>query len=70
MSNLTADSVPVILLAFANDLEGHRYLRNLPEELRMLRETLGPAESGGRCQLRTLSERYTRRAEESPSCLP
>jgi len=48
MSNSTADSLPVILLAFANEHEGQHYLRNLPEELRLLRETLATGERGGR----------------------
>ena len=38
---------PVILLAFANEQEGHHYLRNLPEELRLLRETLRRESAAG-----------------------
>jgi WD40 repeat protein len=49
-----ADSLPVILLAFANEQEGQRYLRNLPEELRLLRKTLGMGERGGRFRLELL----------------
>jgi len=45
---------PVILLAFANEQEGHHYLRNLPEELRLLRETLSAGERGGRFRLELL----------------
>ena len=37
---------PVILLAFANEQEGHRYLRDLPEELRRLQAIL----EGGRAE--------------------
>jgi WD40 repeat protein/tetratricopeptide (TPR) repeat protein len=42
---------PVILLAFANDQEGQRYLRNLPEELRQLQEVLEAAARRGLCEL-------------------
>ena len=43
---------PVIFLAFANDRDDRvRYLRNLPEETRRLRETLSDAESKGLCEL-------------------
>ena len=42
---------PVILLAFANDQEGHRYLRDLPEEQRLLRAIVQGAEDRGLCQL-------------------
>lgn len=42
---------PVILLAFANDRDDRaRYLRNLPEEARRLRNTLAAAERAGLCQ--------------------
>jgi WD40 repeat protein len=43
--------LPVILLAFANEQEGHRYLRDLPEELRRLQEILEAAERRGLCKL-------------------
>ena len=43
---------PVILLAFANDRDDRvRYLRNLPEETRRLREALTDAEEAGLCKL-------------------
>ena len=42
---------PVTLLAFANDQEGKRYLRDLPEELRQLQAILEAAERKGLCEL-------------------
>ena len=42
---------PVILLAFANEQEGKRYLRDLPEELRRLQAILEGAEGKGLCKL-------------------
>ena len=43
---------PVLLLAFANDREDHvRYLRNLPQETRLLRDAIQPAEQSGLCEL-------------------
>ena len=36
---------PVVILAFANEQEGQRYLRELPEEQRRLRAILRTAES-------------------------
>src|SRR3954469_12152785 len=42
---------PVILLAFANEQEGKRYLRDLPEELRRLQGILEGAERKGLCEL-------------------
>jgi WD40 repeat protein len=42
---------PVILLAFANDQEGQRYLRNLPEELRQLQAIIEAAARRGLCEL-------------------
>jgi len=42
----------VIFLAFANDREDTlRYLRNLPDEARRLREVLEPAEKAGLCEV-------------------
>ena len=41
----------VILLAFANEQEGQRYLRDLPEELRELQKILERAENDGLCKL-------------------
>jgi len=43
--------LPVIVLAFANEQEGHRYLRDLPEELRQLQAILEAAEGKGLCKL-------------------
>ena len=43
--------LPVIVLAFANEQEGHRYLRDLPEELRQLQAILEAAEGKGLCNL-------------------
>ena len=47
--------LPIVVLAFANEQEGQRYLRNLPEELRQLREILKEAERKGLCRLEVLS---------------
>ncbi len=44
-------NLPVVLLAFANDHEGHRYLRDLPEELRLLQEILEAATKKDLCEL-------------------
>jgi len=49
--SLSNKSRPVIVLAFASDLEGHRYLRDLPEEQRRLREILQKAVDRGLCEL-------------------
>src|SRR5271165_5185899 len=46
--------LPVIVLAFANEQEGHRYLRDLPEELRRLQDILKDAERNGLCRLELL----------------
>ena len=46
--------LPIIVLAFANEQEGRRYLRDLPEELRRLQEILREAESNGLCRLELL----------------
>lgn len=43
--------LPVILLAFANEQEGHRYFRDLPGELRQLQAILEAAEKKGLCEL-------------------
>ena len=43
--------LPIIVLAFANDQEGNRYLRNLREELRQLQAILEAAEEKGLCKL-------------------
>src|SRR4029079_1205873 len=43
--------LPVIVLAFANEQEGQRYLRDLPEELRQLQAILEAAEGKGLCKL-------------------
>jgi formylglycine-generating enzyme required for sulfatase activity len=50
-----AADLPVIILAFANEQEGHRYLRDLPQELRSLGAVLGGAEDRGLCRLVVLS---------------
>ena len=43
---------PVVFLAFANDrADETRYLRNLPEELRRIRERLEPIEEQGLCEV-------------------
>lgn len=46
---------PIIFLAFANELEGRRYLRELPEELRRLRDIIKEAERNRLCRLELLS---------------
>ena len=46
--------LPIIVLAFANEQEGRRYLRDLPEELRQLQEILKEAERNGLCRLELL----------------
>src|SRR5271165_1847432 len=46
--------LPIIVLAFANEQEGRRYLRDLPEELRRLQEILREAERNGLCRLELL----------------
>jgi len=45
---------PVILLAFAQDQDGHCYLRDLPAEQRRLREILRGAKEQGLCELEIL----------------
>ena len=47
--------LPIIVLAFANEQEGRRYLRDLPEELRQLHDILKGAERNGLCRLEVLS---------------
>jgi len=42
---------PVVFLAFANEQEGRRYLRELPEESRQLQAILQEAEDRGLCEL-------------------
>lgn len=45
-------SIPVIVLAFANDREdGNQYLRNLPKEQRLIREALTLAQEAGLCEV-------------------
>jgi WD40 repeat protein len=46
--------LPIIVLAFANDQEGRRYLRDLPEELRRLQGILKDVERNGLCRLELL----------------
>ena len=46
--------LPIIVLAFANEQEGRRYLRDLPDELNGLREILKNAERNGLCRLELL----------------
>jgi formylglycine-generating enzyme required for sulfatase activity len=46
--------LPIVVLAFANEQEGLRYLRNLPEELRALQGILKEAERNGLCRLELL----------------
>ena len=48
--------LPVIVLAFANDQEGNRYLRNLRQELRQLRAILEAAQEKGLCKLVVLPD--------------
>ena len=46
------ESRPIIFLAFANDrFDKRRYLRNLPQELRLVREKLNEAERAGLCEV-------------------
>ena len=52
--------LPVIVLAFANDQEGHRYLRDLPEELRRLQDILEAAETQGPVQAGRPAQRHAR----------
>jgi WD40 repeat protein len=47
--------LPIVVLAFANEQEGRRYLRDLPEELRRLQDVLKEAERNGLCRLEVLS---------------
>jgi hypothetical protein len=48
----SAKSLPVVLLAFANNqVDDRRTLRHLPAETRLLREILEPLEHRGLCQL-------------------
>ena len=47
--------LPIIVLAFANEQEGRRYLRDLPEELRRLQDILKDAEDNGLCRLEVRS---------------
>ncbi len=47
--------LPIIVLAFANEQSGGQYLRDLPRELRMLRQILEEAERNGLCELKELS---------------
>ncbi len=42
--------LPMIVLAFANEQEGRRYLRDLPEKLRRLQEILKGAERNVLCR--------------------
>ncbi len=43
---------PLIFLDFANDRsDGLRYLRNLPQEARLLQDALRPAEQAGLCEV-------------------
>src|SRR6185312_3097698 len=46
---------PVVLLAFANEQEGRAYLRDLPREVRELREILQAAQDRGLCELEVLT---------------
>ena len=50
-SSLSNHFEPVVVLAFANEQEGHRYLRDLPEEFRQLQAILEAAEGKGLCRL-------------------
>jgi hypothetical protein len=45
---------PIVVLAFANDQAGQHYLRDLPQELRSLREIFKGAERNGLCRLELL----------------
>ena len=47
--------LPIIVLAFANEQEGRRYLRDLPQELRGLQGILEEAERAGLCRVKLLS---------------
>src|SRR5271157_843998 len=52
MTNGPTDQArPVVFLAFANEQEGKRYLRELPEEARELRAVLQKAKDRGLCEL-------------------
>ena len=50
-SGSTNQLKPVVVLAFANEQEGKRYLRELPGEARELRAALQKAEDRGLCEL-------------------
>src|SRR5271157_926285 len=52
--NMEMEELPVIVLAFANEQEGRRYLRDLPEEFRRLQDILNDAERNGLCRLELL----------------
>jgi hypothetical protein len=47
--------LPVIVLAFANEQAGHRYLRNLPEEVRQVQRIVEDAARRGLCESVTRS---------------
>ncbi len=51
ISGSTNQPKPVVFLAFANEQEGKRYLRELPGEARELRAALQKAEDRGLCEL-------------------
>ena len=51
MSRDESRAKPVVFLAFANEQEGRRYLRELPEESRQLQSILQEAEDRGLCEL-------------------
>ena len=51
MSRDESRAKPVVFLAFANEQEGRRYLRELPEESRQLHAILQEAEDRGLCEL-------------------
>ena len=51
MSRDESRAKPVVFLAFANEQEGRRYLRELPEESRQLQSILHEAEDRGLCKL-------------------
>ena len=61
--------LPIIVLAFANEQEGRRYLRDLPEELRRLQDILKEAERNGLCRLESAARTplSTRSSTSSPA---
>ena len=53
---MSRPALPIVFFAFANDrVDKARYLRNLPEELRQVREAMTPAEQANLCEMEVRS---------------